>query len=87
MRHAVAKLAAAFQSEHGRPPTEGETVTLVEQPWDQTRPGPSTHPGPKPTSGRLARRGDPIIGSEQAFRDMVEDCLGHRPDAQGVTDE
>ncbi|MGE3412917.1 MAG: MobF family relaxase [Dehalococcoidia bacterium] len=81
------ELAAAFQAEHGRPPTEGEAVTLAEKAWDQTR---QAKHAPRAEADQrtawLAEAAD-IIGSEQAVRDMVEDCLGHRTDAQDVTDE
>jgi conjugative relaxase-like TrwC/TraI family protein len=80
------ELAAAFQTEHGRPPTEGEAVTLAEKAWDQTR--QAKHPPRAEADQRaawLAEAAD-IIGSEQAVRDMVEHCLGHTPDAQDVTD-
>jgi len=81
------ELAAAFQAEHGRPPTEGEAVTLAEKAWDQTR---QAKHAPRAEADQraawLAEAAD-IIGSEQAVRDMVEDCLGHRADAQDLTDE
>ena len=81
------ELAAAFQSEHGRPPTEGEAVTLAEKAWDQTR---QAKHAPRAEADQratwLAEAAD-IIGSEQAVRDMVEECLGHRADAQDVTGE
>ncbi|MFZ2503082.1 MAG: MobF family relaxase, partial [Nocardioides sp.] len=81
------ELAAAFQSEHGRPPTEGEAVTLAEKAWDQTR---QAKHAPRAEADQraawLAEAAD-IIGSDQAVRDMVEECLGHRTDAQDVTDE
>jgi DNA primase catalytic core len=81
------ELAAAFQTEHGRPPTEGEAVTLAEKAWDQTR---QAKHAPRAEADQraawLAEAAD-IIGSEQAVRDMVEDCLGHRTYAQDVTDE
>lgn len=81
------ELAAAFQSEHGRPPTEGEAVTLAEKAWDQTR--QAKHAPRSEVDQRAAWLAEAaaIIGGEQAVRDMVEDCLGHRPDAQDVTDE
>ncbi|WP_183097808.1 MobF family relaxase, partial [Nocardioides pelophilus] len=81
------ELAAAFQTEHGRPPTEGEAVTIKEQAWEQTR--QSKHAPRAEADQRTAWLGEAvdIIGSEQAVRDMVEDCLGHRADAQDVTDE
>ena len=51
------ELAAAFQAEHGRPPTHGEAVTLKEQAWGQTRQAkhaPRSHGRP---TRRLACRG------------------------------
>ncbi len=81
------ELAAAFQAEHGRPPTEGEAVTLAEKAWDQTR---QAKHAPRAEADQravwLAEATD-IIGSEQSVRDMVEDCLGHRSAAQDVTEE
>jgi DNA primase catalytic core len=81
------ELAAAFQTEHGRPPTEGEAVTLAEKAWDQTR--QAKHAPRSEVDQRAAwlTEAAAIIGSEQAVRDMVDDCLGQRPDAQDVTDE
>ncbi len=80
------ELSASFQTEHGRPPTEGEAVTLAEKAWDQTR---QAKHAPRAEADQraawLAEAAD-IIGSEQAVRDMVEHCLGHTPDAQDVTD-
>ncbi|WP_245993505.1 AAA family ATPase [Nocardioides immobilis] len=81
------ELAAAFQTEHGRPPTEGEAVTLAEKAWDQTR--QAKHPPRAEADQRAAWLDEAvaIIGGEEAVRGMVEDCLGHRPAAQDVTDE
>ena len=81
------ELAAAFQSEHGRPPTEGEAVTLAEKAWGQTRQAKHAPRAEADQRAAWLAEAAAIIGSEQAVRDMVEDCLGHRPDAQDVTDE
>jgi DNA primase catalytic core len=81
------ELAAAFQTEHGRPPTEGEAVTLAEKAWDQTRQAKHAPRAEADQRAAWLAEAATIIGSEQAVRDMVEDCLGHRPDAQDVTDE
>ena len=81
------ELAAAFQTEHGRPPTEGEAVTLAEKAWDQTRQAKHAPRAEADQRAAWLAEAAAIIGSEQAVRDMVEDCLGHRPDAQDVTDE
>ncbi|GAB7007282.1 hypothetical protein JCM18899A_47570 [Nocardioides sp. AN3] len=80
------ELAAAFQAEHGRPPTEGEAVTLKKQAWEQTR--QAKHAPRAEADQRTAWRSEAIdiLGSEQAVHDMVDDCLGHRTDAQDVTD-
>jgi len=81
------ELAAAFQTEHGRPPTEGEAVTLAEKAWDQTR---QAKHAPRSESDQRAAwlaEAAAIIGSEKAVRDMVEHCLGHTSEAQDVTDE
>lgn len=81
------ELAAAFQTEHGRPPTEGEAVTLAEKAWDQTRQAKHAPRAEADQRAAWLSEAAAIIGGEQAVRDMVEDCLGHRPDAQDVTDE
>ncbi|AOY73577.1 DNA primase [Arthrobacter sp. ZXY-2] len=81
------ELAAAFQAEHGRPPTEGEAVTLAEKAWDQTRQAKHAPRAEADQRAAWLAEAAAIIGSEQAVRDMVEDCLGHRPDAQDVTDQ
>ncbi len=81
------ELAAAFQTEHGRPPTEGEAVTLAEKAWNQTRQAKHAPRAEADQRAAWLAEAAAIIGSEQAVRDMVEDCLGHRPDAQDVTDE
>ena len=81
------ELAAAFQTEHGRPPTEGEAVTLAEKAWDQTRQAKHAPRAEADQRAAWLAEAAAIIGGEQAVRDMVEDCLGHRPDAQDVTDE
>ncbi|MEO5663415.1 MAG: MobF family relaxase [Nocardioides sp.] len=81
------ELAAAFQTEHGRPPTEGEAVTLAEKAWDQTRQAKHAPRAEVDQRAAWLDEATAIIGSEQAVRDMVEDCLGHRPDAQDVTDD
>lgn len=81
------ELAAAFQAEHGRPPTEGEAVTLAEKAWDQTRQAKHAPRAEADQRAAWLAEAAAIIGSEQAVRDMVEDCLGHRPDAQDVTAE
>jgi len=81
------ELAAAFQAEHGRPPTEGEAVTLKKQAWEQTR--QAKHAPRSEADQRTAWRSEAIdiLGSEQAIHDMVDDCLGHRTAAQAVTDK
>jgi len=81
------ELAAAFQAEHGRPPTEGEAVTLAEKAWDQTRQAKHAPRAEADQRATWMTEAAAIIGSEQAVRDMVEDCLGHRSAAQDVTDE
>ena len=81
------ELAAAFQTEHGRPPTEGEAVTLAEKAWAQTRQAKHAPRAEADQRAAWLAEAAAIIGSEQSVRDMVEDCLGHRPDAQDVTDE
>ena len=81
------ELAAAFQTEHGRPPTEGEAVTLAEKAWNQTRQAKHAPRAEADQRAAWLAEAAAIIGSEQAVRDMVEDCLGHRPDAQDVTAE
>lgn len=81
------ELAAAFQAEHGRPPTEGEAVTLAEKAWDQTRQAKHAPRAEVDQRATWLSEATAIIGSEQAVRDMVEGCLGHRPEAQNVTDE
>ena len=81
------ELAAAFQAEHGRPPTEGEAVTLAEKAWEQTRQAKHAPRAEADQRAAWLAEAAAIIGSEQAVRDMVEDCLGHRPDAQDVTDD
>jgi DNA primase catalytic core len=81
------ELAAAFQADHGRPPTEGEAVTLAEKAWDQTR---QVKHAPRAEADQRAAwlaEAAAIIGSEQAVRDMVETCLGHTPDPAEVTEE
>ena len=81
------ELAAAFQTEHGRPPTEGEAVTLAEKAWDQTRQAKHAPRAEADQRAAWLAEAAAIIGSEQAVRDMVEDCLGHRADSQDVTGE
>jgi predicted HD phosphohydrolase len=81
------ELAAAFQTEHGRPPTEGEAVTLAEKAWDQTRQAKHAPRAEADQRATWMTEAASIIGGEQAVQDMVENCLGHRPDAQDVTDE
>lgn len=81
------ELAAAFQAEHGRPPTEGEAVTLAEKAWDQTRQAKHAPRAEADQRAAWLAEATDIIGSEQAVRDMVEDCLGHRTDTQDVTEE
>ena len=76
------ELAAAFQTEHGRPPTEGEAVTLAEKAWDQTRQAKHAPRAEVDQRAAWLVEATAIIGSEQAVRDMVEDCLGHPLDAQ-----
>lgn len=67
--------------------TEGEAVTLAQKAWDQTR--QAKHAPRADADQRAARLAEAvaIIGDEPAVRDMVADCLGHRPDAPDVTDE
>ncbi|RHW28543.1 toprim domain-containing protein [Nocardioides immobilis] len=81
------ELAAAFQAEHGRPPTEGEAVTLAEKAWEQTRQAKHAPRAEADQRTVWLAEAAAIIGSEQAVRDMVERCLGHTPDAQDITDE
>lgn len=81
------ELAAAFQTEHGRPPTEGEAVTLAEKAWDQTRQAKHAPRAEADQRATWLAEAAVIVGSEQAVRDMVENCLGHRPEVQNVTEE
>jgi DNA primase catalytic core len=80
-------LAAAFQVAHGRPPTQGEAVTLKEQAWDQTR--QAKHEPRAQADQRAAWRAEAtiVLGGEQAVRDMVETCLRHTAIAQEITDQ
>jgi DNA primase catalytic core len=80
-------LAADFQAAHGRPPTEGEAVTLAEKAWDQTRQAkhePRTEAEQRTTWSTEAAA---VLGGRQAIRDMVEHCLGHSVRVQAVTDD
>ena len=81
------ELAAAFQAEHGRPPTEGEAVTIKEQAWHQTR--RAKHEPRAEADQRATWMGEAaaVLGGEQAVHDMTERCLGHRPATHDVTDE
>ncbi|MEP9385523.1 MobF family relaxase [Nocardioides sp. KR10-350] len=81
------ELAAAFQTEHGRPPTEGEAVTIKEQAWEQTR--QAKHEPRAEADQRLAWLAEAasILGDEQAVHDMIERCLGHLPATKSATDE
>jgi len=81
------ELAASFQSEHGRPPTEGEAVTLAEKAWDQTRQAKHAPRSEADQRAAWLAEAAAVIGSEQAVRDMVADCLGPRPDSAEITDE
>ncbi|WP_085870552.1 MULTISPECIES: MobF family relaxase [unclassified Nocardioides] len=81
------ELAAAFQAEHGRPPTEGEAVTLKEQAWEQTRQAKHEPRAEADQRAGWMTEACAIIGSEQAVREMVTGCLGHLPAAQDVTDK
>jgi DNA primase catalytic core len=80
------ELAAAFQAEHGRPPTDGEAVTLAERAWGQTRQAKHEPRAEADQRAVWLAEAAAIIGGEQAVRDMVETCLGHTPTAQDVTD-
>ena len=71
-------LAAAFQAEHGRPPTDGEAVTLAEKAWDQTRQAKHAPRAEADQRAAWLAEAAAILGSEHAVRDMVEACLGHR---------
>lgn len=81
-RHAIEArrrdLAAAFQSEHGRPPTEGEAVTLAEKAWEQTRQAKHAPRAEAEQRAAWSAEATAILGSERAVRDMVKGCLGHR---------
>lgn len=81
------EIAAAFQAEHGRPPTEGEAVTIKEQAWEQTR--RAKHEPRSEADQRAAwmREATAVLGGEQAVHDMTERCLGHRPTTRDLTDE
>jgi DNA primase catalytic core len=81
------ELAAAFQLEHGRPPTVGEAVTLKEQAWEQTR---LAKHAPRSEADQRAvwlAEATTILGSEPAVHDMVDTCLGQKPDAPKLTKE
>jgi len=81
------EFAAAFQAEHGRPPTEGEAVTIKEQAWEQTR--RAKHEPRSEADQRTAwmREATAVLGGQQAVRYMTERCLGHRPTTSDLTDE
>lgn len=81
------ELAAAFQAKHGRPPTEGEAVTIKEQAWEQTR--QAKHEPRSEADQRLGWLAEAaaILGDEQAVHDMIERCLGHLPATEDVTEE
>ncbi|WP_085894280.1 MobF family relaxase [Nocardioides sp. PD653] len=81
------ELAAAFQRKHGRPPTEGEAVTIAEKAWEQTR--QAKHSPRAETDQRRAWLAEAIdiLGDEQAVHDMIEACLGHLPQSQDLTEE
>jgi len=80
------ELAAAFQTEHGRPPTEGEAATLRQQAWEQTR--AAKHAPRAEVDQRAAWRAEAIsvLGSDMAITNMVESALRHHTETQPVTD-
>ena len=80
-------LATAFQAEHGRPPTEGEAVTLAEKAWEQTRQAKHTPRAEADQRAAWLAEAAAILGSDHEVRDMVAACLGHHSPAQGVTEE
>ncbi len=81
------ELAAAFQAEHGRPPTEGEAVTIKEQAWHQTRQAKHEPRAEADQRAAWMEEAAAVLGGEQAVHDMTERCLGHRPATNDVTDE
>jgi DNA primase catalytic core len=80
------ELAAVFQAEHGRPPTEGEAVTLAEKAWDQTRQAKHEPRAEADQRAAWLAEATAILGGAQAVREMVASCLGHAPEAVEVTD-
>jgi DNA primase catalytic core len=80
------ELTAAFQTEHGRPPTAGESVALGKQAWSQTR--QAKHAPRSEADQRTAWRAEAvqILGSEGAVQEMVDAALGHRHEVQNLTD-
>jgi DNA primase catalytic core len=81
------ELAAAFQAQHGRPPTEGEAVTIKEQAWHQTRQAKHEPRSEADQRATWLAEAAAVLGGEHAVHDMTERCLGHRPVTHGVTDE
>lgn len=81
------ELAAAFQAEHGRPPTEGEAVTLKEQAWEQTRQAKHAPRAEADQRASWLAEATAVLGSEPAVLEMVKTCLGHAPEVREVTDE
>ncbi len=79
-------LASAFQARHGRPPTDGEAVTLAEQAWDQTRQAKHAPRAAADQRAAWLREASAILGSRAAVRDMIGRCLGHRHDSPELTD-
>ena len=81
------ELAAAFQREHGRPPTEGEAVTLKEQAWAQTR--QAKHAPRSEAEQRAAWRteAESILGGSEVVDAMVDTCLGHASSGVEVTEQ
>lgn len=81
------ELAAAFQAQHGRPPTVGEAVTLAAKAWEQTREAKHEPRAEADQRATWMAEATAILGDQQAVDDMVETCLGHKPSAPDITDE
>jgi DNA primase catalytic core len=81
------ELAAAFQAEHGRPPTAGESVGLAKRAWSETR--QAKHAPRSEAEQRATWRAEAvdILGSDDAVSGMVDGALGHRPETKDVTEE
>ena len=82
------ELAAAFQAEHGRPPTAGESVALGKRAWSETR---QAKHAPRVRRQSSGRSGGPRRSRSSAPRTpstgWSTPCLGHRPAGQELTEE